>query len=103
MNFTSAAAPINRVESTVTYNGNVYTVVAIGEQVFYSHVNMIQEFTIPNTVRVLETFALEDNTRVLRTVVLEDGNEDLFCYRKNLMHIHFFSRAFTNSVHFNNR
>lgn len=81
VNFTSAPAPINRVESTVTYNGNVYTVVAIGEQVFYSHVNMIQEFTIPNTVRVLETFALEDNTAALSKVVLEDGNEELFCYR----------------------
>ncbi|MDO5343056.1 MAG: leucine-rich repeat protein, partial [Bacteroidia bacterium] len=81
VDFTSAAAPINRVESTVTYNGNVYTVVAIGEQVFKSHDEMILEFTIPNTVRVLETFALEDNTRVLRRVVLEDGNEDLFCYR----------------------
>lgn len=80
VNFTSAAAPINRVESTVTYNGNVYTVVAIGEQVFKSHVDMIQEFTIPNTVRVLEAFALEDNTAALSKIVLEDGNEDLFCY-----------------------
>ena len=81
VNFTSAPAPIIRVESTVTYNGNVYTVVAIGEQVFKSHVDMINEFTIPNTVRVLETFALEDNTAALSKVVLEDGNEELFCYR----------------------
>lgn len=81
VNFVEGSSYINKAESTVSYGGINYTVVAIGEQVFYYYGNKIQEFTIPNTVRVLEAFALEDNTTKLNKIILEDGDADLFCYR----------------------
>lgn len=79
--FSGNALLKDNAESTVSYGGINYTVVAIGEQVFYYNNYLIEEFTIPNTVRVLEAFALEDNTTKLNKIILEDGDADLFCYR----------------------
>ncbi len=80
VDFTFGPPQTTYAESTFSYNGIVYTVVAIGEQVFHNHL-LIQDFTIPNTVRVLEAYALEDNTTNLNKIILADGDADLFCYR----------------------
>ena len=78
VSFNSSSAS---VVSSVTYGGNSYPVVAIGEQSYDDKNSLPSTVTIPNTVEVFEAFAFDEGRDDLVNIKMEDGDKDLFCYR----------------------